>query len=72
MWERKSDREQIQIERKKERGGEREREREKEMAIKHRGSYHTFFLLKGAVCKKQDHSLQSSTWVQIKNIVFDF
>ena len=50
---------------------ERETERETD-DIKHRGSYHTFFLLKGAVWKKQDHSLQSSIWVQIKNIVFNF
>jgi hypothetical protein len=46
------DREQRQTENK-----ERERERDD---IKHRGSYHTFFLLKGAVWKKQDHSSQSS------------
>ena len=40
--------------------------------IKHRELYHTFFLLNGAVWKKQDHSLQSSVWVQIKNISFYF
>ena len=34
--------------------------------------YHTFFLLKETVCKKQDHSLQCSIWVQIKNILFNF
>ena len=50
---------------------QRERQTERE-TIKHRGLYCTFFLLKETVCKKQDHSLQCSIWVQIKNIVFNF
>ena len=32
---------------------------------------HLFFLLNGAACKKQDHSFQSSVWVQIKITVFN-
>jgi hypothetical protein len=52
---------------------DRERERETEnWTIKHRGMYHTFFVLNGTVWKKQDHSLQCSIWVQIENIVFNF
>ena len=50
---------------------EREKERERE-TIKHRGLYRTFFLLKGAAWKKQDHSLQSSFLVQITNIALMF
>jgi hypothetical protein len=34
--------------------------------------YHTFFVLKGAGWKKQDHSLQCSVWVQNKNMSFNF
>jgi len=49
-----------------------DKERERETTIKHSGSYCTLFLLKGAVWKKQDHSLQSSILVQIKNIVLLF
>ena len=30
------------------------------------------FSFKGAVWKKQDHSFQSSVWVQIENIPFNF
>ena len=45
---------------------DRERERDKAQEIK------PYFFLKGAVCKKQDHSLQSSIWGQIENIVFNF
>ena len=45
---------------------ERERERDKAQEIK------PYFFLKGAVCKKQDHSLQSSVWVKSKNIFFKF
>jgi hypothetical protein len=58
----------------KERDREREREteRERERRIKHRGSYRTFFLLKETVWKKQDHSLQCSILVKIKNIVLIF
>ena len=33
---------------------------------------HLFSFKNKAVCKKQDHSFQSSIWVQIKNIVFNF
>ena len=50
----------------------RERDTQKETEIKHRGLYHTFCLLNGVTWKKQDHSLQSSVWVQIKNTVFNF
>ena len=46
---------------------ERERERNRD-STKHRGLYCTFFLWKGVVCKKQDHSLQSSVWVKTKHI----
>ena len=53
----------------REKDRERERERERD-GIKHRGLYHTFFLLKETVWKKQDHSLQSSIWVQIRNVSF--
>ena len=45
----------------REREREREREGEGDMTIRHRGLYRTFFsFLNKAVCKKQDHSLQSS------------
>jgi hypothetical protein len=55
-----------------ERETERERDRDRQTTIKHRGLYHTFFLLNKAAWKKQDLSFQSSVWVQIKNIVFNF
>ena len=47
-----------------------EREREREMDYKAQGIIPYLFILKGAVWKKQHHSLQSSIWVQVKNIVF--
>ena len=51
---------------------ERQKDREREMTIKHRGWHSTFFLLKGAVWKMQDHSLQSSILVKIENIFLMF
>ena len=56
----------------RQREGERQRERERETTIKHRGLYGTFVLWKGTAWKKQDHSLQSSILVKIKNIVLMF
>jgi hypothetical protein len=52
---------------------QRDRQRERRMTIKHRGLFCSF-LSKGAVWKKQDHSLQSFVWVQIKkfNLIFNF
>ena len=46
---------------------ERDRQRERQTTIKHRGGTVPFFSNR-AVWKKQDHSLQSSVWVKIKNI----
>ena len=62
-WQHQTDR---QTDTERDKDTERERERE---TIKHRGLYRTFFLLIGAVWKKQDHSLESSILVQVENIV---
>ena len=52
---------------------QRDKDRERQANnIKHRGLHHTFFLLNGAVWKKQDYSLQCSVWVETKNIYFNF
>ena len=50
----------------------RQKIRERQMTVKLRGWHSTFFLLKGAVWKMQDHSLQSSILVKIENIFLMF
>jgi hypothetical protein len=60
----------MKTDRQTERQTERQTDRQTDNN-KAQGLYHTLFF-KEAVCKKQDHSLQCSIWVQIKNIPFNF
>ena len=49
-----------------------DREIDRETDDKAQGIVLFLFSFKGAVWKKQDHSFQSSVWVQIENIPFNF
>ena len=63
-WQRQRDRE-------TERQRDRETKRQRDSVNKAQGIISHLFS-KGGFCKKQNHSLQSSVWVQIKNTVFKF